>query len=255
MKKIYINTDEIIEKFKAENEDYKDKELTLAVYEKSYSIKYKNEILQNVSALDGYTFETVADIFPQEMEIRLNKNKLKEQFKERYPEYKDKEITVKIYPYSMEFWCDNKRIYEEQANKGSRYIDNTEIDAELEKESKKELDNINKIRRNNADLRLENAKLKAELEKIKNDLKAEKHKTLIQKNKIKRLEEDFKALNDKEYVIPKRAGRPEKDIKELDLFKIYYDVGYDEKHICELLDISSSTYYRYKRRLRENNLI
>lgn len=173
-------------------------------------------------------------------EIWLNKNKLKGQFKERYPEYANKEITVKIYPYSLEFLCDNKRVYEEKANKGSRYIDRTEEEEAYEKEQaeyeKRKANELDKIRLNNSILRRENARLMAELEALKKE-----NENL--KNKIDLLKTPTKNKS--------KRGRPEIKAKDLHLLKDYLEMGLSEEDIKNMLGVSTATFYRYKRVLKQ----
>lgn len=63
LKVIYINKEEIIERFIEKNPKYKGKELTFTVYEQSYVIKDGKKLLELVQPLDGHIFKERGRIY------------------------------------------------------------------------------------------------------------------------------------------------------------------------------------------------
>ncbi len=63
MKIQYIHKEDVIDKFKKDNPKYKDKKLTVIIYDQSYEIRYNNKFLDMMQPHEGYIFKEAGRIY------------------------------------------------------------------------------------------------------------------------------------------------------------------------------------------------
>lgn len=96
LKTIYINPDEIIERFKREHPKYTNKQLIVRVYEQSYEIRHEKKLLDLVQVANGCVFKTKGRTYGY-CRVSTMKQSIERQIRNVKAEYPDALIVTDEY--------------------------------------------------------------------------------------------------------------------------------------------------------------